>query len=495
MGECGVELCDRPAHVLQALLARREVSAAEVTQSVFSRMASDEEALHCYLAVDQDRALASAREIDRRRLAGEELSMLAGIPVAIADNICTRELATTCASRMLKGFVPPYDATVVHRLRQAGLPVLGKTNMDEFGWGCSTEGSTWGPTRHPWDKSCLPGGAHGGAAAAVASGEAVLALASDTGGSLRQPAALCGVVGLRPTYGRVSRYGLVATASSLDQVGPITRDVRDCALMLNVLAGADPLDPTSQGEDVPDFARALEAGVRGLVVGLPREYFGEGVDSQVAALVLQAARQLENCGARLEEVTLPAPEEALAAYGVILAAEFSSSLARFDGVRYGHRSPKAPDSFSMFSNTRAEAFGPGVKLAILMGTYVLSAGQYESYYLKAAQVRTLIMRAFTAAFNHCDLLLMPTSPTVACRENRATDDLYHMHRPHSCTLAATLAGLPAISLPCGVVEGLPVGLQLVGPRLHEERLFAAAYAFEQTAGIALLYPEGRSSRG
>lgn len=483
MGEFGVELCDRPAHELQALLVRREVSAVDIVESVFSRMASDEEALHAYLAIDQGRALASAKEIDRRRLAGEELPLLAGIPVAIADNICTKEMATTCASRMLEGFVPPYDATVVHRLRQAGLPFLGKTNIDEFGWGSSTRGSAWGPTRHPRDGSRFPGGAQGGAAAAVASGEAVLAVASDTGGSLRQPASLCGVVGLKPTYGLISRYGLVATASSFDQVGPITRSVRDSALMLNVLVGADPWDPTSRTDEVPDYSRALEAGVKGLVVGLPREYFGEGVDREVAALVAQAARQFVACGARLEEVTLLEPEEALAAYAVLLSAEFSSSLARYDGVRYGHRSSKAPDSFSMFGNTRAEAFGPAVKLGILTGTYVLSAGQYESYYLKAARVRTLMMQAFNSAFDHCDVLLTPTSPTVAKAEDKATDDLYHMHRPHLCTLAATLAGLPAISLPCGAVEGLPVGLQLVGPPLHEERLLAAAFAFEQTAGI------------
>ncbi|MGI6082572.1 MAG: Asp-tRNA(Asn)/Glu-tRNA(Gln) amidotransferase subunit GatA [Limnochordia bacterium] len=486
-----MELCDRPAHVLQAMLARREISAVEITESVFSRVSSQERVLHCYLGTDQEEALACAKDVDQRRTAGEKLPALAGLPIAIADNICTGKLPTTCASRMLKGFVSPYEATVVQRVRQAGLPVVGKTNMDEFGWGCSTASSAWGPTRHPWNPELLPGGAHGGAAAAVASGEAVLALAGDTGGSLRQPASLCGLVGLKPTYGLVSRYGLVATASSFDQVGPMTRDVRDCALMLNLLAGADPMDPTSRNDEVPDYTQALEAGVQGMVVGLPREYLDEGVDPRIADLVTRAARQFEDQGARVEEVSLFPPEEALAAYSVILAAELSSNLGRFDGVRYGHRSANASDSFVMFAHTRAEGFGAGIKRAILMGTYVLSAGQYQDYYLKAAQVRSLVVQSFSDAFSQCDLLLTPATPTIAGMDPGA-DDLGDVYRPHRYTVAATLAGLPALSLPCGTVESMPVGLQLIAPPLHEERLLTAAHVFEQAAGVAPLYPEGRS---
>ncbi|NLN20214.1 MAG: Asp-tRNA(Asn)/Glu-tRNA(Gln) amidotransferase subunit GatA [Firmicutes bacterium] len=493
MGEFGVELCDRPAHDLQAMLARREISAVDIAKSVLSRIASEEPTLHAYLATDQEDALACAKEIDRRRMSGETLPALAGIPIAVADNICTLKLPTTCASRMLEGFISPYEATVVQRIRQAGLPIVGKTNMDEFGWGCSTASSAWGPTKHPWNHELFPGGAHGGAAAAVAAGEAVLAIAGDTGGSLRHPAALCGLVGLKPTYGLVSRYGLVASASSFDQIGPMTRDVRDCALMLNLLAGADPMDPTSRSGETPDYTQALEAGVQGMVVGLPREYLADGVDPRIADLVIQAARRFEDQGARVEEVSLFPREDALAAYSVILAAELSSNLARLDGVRYGHRSANAPDSFTMFAHTRGEAFGPGVKRAILMGTYVLSAGQYQDYYLKAAQVRTLVVKSFSQAFSRCDLIVTPTAPTLAGKDP-GTDDLYHTHRQHGCTLAASLAGLPALSLPCGTVEGMPVGLQLIAPPLREERLLTAAYTYEQAAGVAPLYPEGRSSR-
>ncbi|MBE3578111.1 MAG: Asp-tRNA(Asn)/Glu-tRNA(Gln) amidotransferase subunit GatA [Limnochordales bacterium] len=449
------------------MLERGELSAAEVINGLYDRIEAVEEKIKAFLEIDRERVL---------REAGTQ------VPVAIKDNICTRGWKTTCASRMLANFHPPYDATVVARLRRQGHAVLGKTNMDEFAMGSSTEYSAFYPTRNPWDTERVPGGSSGGSAAAVAAGEALVALGSDTGGSIRLPAAFCGVVGLKPTYGRVSRFGLVAYASSLDQIGPITRTVADCALALNWIAGHDPLDSTSLPEEAPDYRTFLRPDVKGLRVGLPREYFGEGLDSEVRDAVLAAVRQLEAGGAKVEEVSLPHTEYALAAYYLIAPAEASSNLARYDGVRYGLRA-EGEDVVQLFSNTRSRGFGPEVKRRIMLGTYALSAGYYDAYYLNALRVRTLIRRDFDRVFEKVDVLACPTSPTVAFRLGEKTDDPMQMYLSDIYTVTVNLAGLPALSVPCALnSEGLPIGLQLIGPPLAEGRLLQVGYAYEEARG-------------
>lgn len=445
--------------------------------------------MNAYLSVAADQALAEAKRADQRLAANADVGPLTGIPVSLKDNLCTAGLRTTCASRMLETFTPPYDATVVARLKAAGMPIVGKTNMDEFAMGSSTENSAFGPTRNPWDLSRVPGGSSGGAAAAVAAGTAVFALGSDTGGSIRQPAAFCGVVGLKPTYGRVSRYGLIAFASSLDQVGPITKDVRDAALLLEAIAGGDPYDSTSIHAPVPRYVNELEGGVKGLVIGLPREYFSEGIAPQVRAAVMKAVEVLEQQGARVQELSLPHTRYALAAYSVISTAEASSNLGRFDGVRYGYRSQQADDVGTMFRATRKEGFGAEVKRRIMLGTYALSAGYYDAYYLQALKVRTLIRRDFDAAFSRCDVLATPTAPTTAFALGEKAESPLEMYLSDICTVAVNLAGLPAITVPCGFDQaGLPIGLQLIGPALSESRLLRAAYTYEQAAGTGRRMP-------
>ena len=481
-------LYDLTGHELGGLLARKEVSAREVLEAVWGRISEVEEGLHSYVLLTREVAEQQAAAVDERRARGEKLPALAGVPIGLKDIYCTKGIETTCCSRILSGFIPPYDADVIERCREHGLVFLGKTNMDEFAMGSSTENSARGPTRNPWDLERVPGGSSGGSAAAVAASEAIVSMGTDTGGSIRQPASFCGVVGLKPTYGRVSRYGVVAFASSLDQVGPITKDVRDCALMMNVLAGHDPRDSTSLPTPTPDYTEALVPEVKGLRIGLVKEfmeYQGVGAEAEVAAAVRGAAARFEELGAKCEEVSLPHLDYSIPVYYIIAPAEASSNLARYDGVQYGHRTREpAADIIEMYRKTRDEGFGAEVKRRIMLGTYTLSAGYYDAYYLKAAQVRALIRRDFDRAFERFDLLVGPVSPTVAFRLGEKVEDPVSMYLSDVCTIPVNLGGLPAMSIPCGLSgEGLPIGLHLVGKALGEETLLRAAYAFEQSTSF------------
>ena len=466
-------------------LQRGEVSARELTEQQLARIAAVEPEVHAYLEVTAERALADADRVDAARAAGEALPPLAGIPLAIKDNLCTQGIRTTCSSRMLETFVPPYESTVTQRLWDAGAVLLGKTNLDEFAMGSSTETSAFGPSRNPWDPSRVPGGSSGGSAAAVAAGECLASLGSDTGGSIRQPASFCGVVGLKPTYGRVSRWGLVAFASSLDQVGPFTTSVADAAEVLQVIAGADPRDATCLTAPVPDYLAALEQPLKGLRVGLIRECFeAKGLDPQVQASVRAAADQLAALGCDLVDVTCPRFDDGIATYYVIAPSEASANLARYDGVKYGYRSGEGESLAAMTARSRAEGFGPEVQRRILIGTYALSAGYVDAFYRKAQQVRTLIRRDFDRAFERVDVLLTPTSPTTAIRFGAHTEDPLAMYLADLLTIPANLAGLPAISLPCGFDDqGLPIGLQLIGAVLDEARLLQVAHHYEQAARV------------
>ncbi|MDD3718002.1 MAG: Asp-tRNA(Asn)/Glu-tRNA(Gln) amidotransferase subunit GatA [Actinomycetota bacterium] len=463
---------------LLGLIAGGEVKAAEVLDSVLDRMERVEERVHSYITPTPEEARAAADAADRAA-AGGGAGKAAGIPMAVKDVLCTRGVRTTCGSRMLEGYVPVYDATVVERLRGEGLVMVGKANMDEFAMGSSTENSAFGPTRNPWDLERVPGGSSGGSAAAVAAGEAIWALGSDTGGSIRQPASFCGLVGMKPTYGLVSRYGLVAFASSLDQVGPITRDVKDCALLLSLLAGHDPMDSTSLDAAVPDYLAAMEGDIRGIRVGVPRELMQEGLTDGVRKAVEGCLDLFARLGAEVEEATLPNLDYALSAYYIIAPAEASSNLARFDGVRYGLRVKGADDMIEMYGRTRAAGFGPEVKRRIMLGTYALSAGYYEAYYGQAQKVRTLIVRDFQDAFERFDILVSPTSPTPAFGLGERTEDLLAMYLSDVCTIPVNLAGIPAISIPCGLEDGLPLGLQIMGKVLGEATVLRAARAMEE----------------
>ncbi|QNB47698.1 Asp-tRNA(Asn)/Glu-tRNA(Gln) amidotransferase subunit GatA [Thermanaerosceptrum fracticalcis] len=477
-----MDLYKKTAHELSSLLQKREVSSEELTRSVLDRINKVEEKVKAFVTVTGEQALEQAREIDEKRARGEAMSPLAGIPMAMKDNICTKGVTTTCASKILYNFVPPYNATVTEKLLEAGTILLGKCNMDEFAMGSSNENSGFFPTRNPHDLSAVPGGSSGGAAAAVAADEAVFTLGSDTGGSIRQPAAFCGVVGLKPTYGYVPRYGLIAYASSLDQIGPLTKDITDCALVLNVIAGHDPKDSTSAPVEVPDFTRYLVDDVKGLKIGIPKEYMGEGIDPRIAAYLKQAAAKLEELGAVCEEVSLPHTEYALPAYYIIASAEASSNLARYDGVRYGLR-VEAEDVISMFCKTRSQGFGEEVKRRIMLGTYALSSGYYDAYYLKALKVRTLIKRDFDQAFLKYDCLLTPTSPTTAFKFGEKVNDPLAMYLSDVCTIPINLAGVPGLSLPFGTVEGLPVGIQFIGKPFGEGTLLRVGYALEQNTDL------------
>jgi aspartyl-tRNA(Asn)/glutamyl-tRNA(Gln) amidotransferase subunit A len=468
-----------PAHALLDAYRAGVLRPTEVTEAYLARIQALDARLGAYLTVTADRARAAAESADARWRAGTPRGPLDGVPVALKDNLCTRGVRTTCASRILEHFVPPYDATAVARLEAAGAVILGKTNLDEFAMGSSTEHSAFQLTRNPWALDRVPGGSSGGSAAAVAGGLAAAALGSDTGGSVRQPAAFCGVVGLKPTYGRVSRYGLVAFASSLDQIGPITRDVRDAALLLGVIAGPDPRDATSVDLPVEDYLAALEGGVAGLRLGLCREAFVDGLDPEVALAVRRALEVFRELGATVEEVSLPSTAWGVAVYYVLAPAEASSNLARYDGVRYGLRVPGAPDVVEMTARTRALGFGAEVKRRIMLGTYALSAGYYEAYYGRAQRVRTLIRRDFETAFGRVDLLVTPTTPNVAFRHGEKADPLA-MYLNDILTIPANLAGLPALSVPCGVsAAGLPIGLQLIGRPFDEGRVLRAAHAYAQ----------------
>jgi aspartyl-tRNA(Asn)/glutamyl-tRNA(Gln) amidotransferase subunit A len=456
----------------------RELSAVEVAQACLDRIASVDPALDAFLQVLPERAIDRARAVDAAIARGERLP-LAGVPVAIKDVLDIEGMPTTCGSRVLEGYRPPFTATVVGRLEAAGAVVVGKTNMDEFAMGSSTENSAFKKTRNPWDRTRVPGGSSGGSAVAVAASMAPLALGTDTGGSIRQPASLCGVVGLKPTYGRVSRYGLVAFASSLDQVGPFTRDVTDAALVSAVLCGADPRDATSASESVPDFVGALAEGVEGLRVGVPWGFLDKGVDQGVMASFRRAIDDLRAAGARIVDVALPHAHHAIATYYIVATAEASSNLARYDGVRYGLRAGGAHDLREMYGDTRDLGFGPEVKRRIILGTFVLSSGYYDAYYLRAQKVRSLIRSDFDVAFATCEAVATPTSPVTAFRLGEKADDPLQMYLADIFTVPANLAGIPGISLPCGLADGLPVGLQLLGRSFDEATLLRLGHRYQQ----------------
>ena len=463
---------------LQAKLREGACSSVEVVQDLLGAMEAVDGQVGAYLSVDAETALAEAAEADRRRADGKA-GALNGVPVAIKDVLNVKGQPCTCGSKILEGFVSPYDATVVKRLREAGAVLLGRVNMDEFAMGSSTENSAFRTTRNPWDLSRVPGGSSGGSAAAVAAREAIASLGSDTGGSVRQPAAFCGCVGLKPSYGRVSRYGLTAYASSLDQVGPVTRTVSDAAALLQVLAGADPMDSTSVDAPVPDYREEIKLGMEGLTLGLPTEYFVEGTDPEVDAAVRAAVAQCEALGATVREVSLPHTPYAIAAYYIIATAEASANLARFDGVRYGRR-VEGQDPIEMYGRTRAEGFGPEVKRRIVLGTYVLSSGYYDAYYLRAQKVRTLIRDDFAAAFGDCHALIAPVSPTAAYGVGEKTGDPLQMYLGDIFTVTANLAGLCGVALPCGFTAGgLPIGMQVLGPAFAEEQILRVAHAYEE----------------
>jgi aspartyl-tRNA(Asn)/glutamyl-tRNA(Gln) amidotransferase subunit A len=461
-------------------LAQGDLTSEALTAEFLQAIDEREPRVHAFLHVDRAGALEQARAVDSRRRQGEPLGALAGLPVAIKDVLCTAGQPTTCASKILATFRPPYDAHVIGRLKEAGAVLVGKTNMDEFAMGSSTENSSTGPTRNPWDPERIPGGSSGGSAAAVAACEAPLALGTDTGGSIRQPAGLCGIVGLKPTYGRVSRFGLIAFASSLDQIGTLTHDVRDAALLLGVIAGHDPRESTSVDRPVPPYRRTVDDPVQPLTIGVAREYFGEGLDAEVERAVREALRVYEGLGVRVREVSLPASPFAVATYYVVATAEASSNLARYDGVHFGHRSTGHADLVGMYSRSRGEGFGPEVKRRIMLGTYALSSGYKDAYYLKALKVRRRIKDDFDRAFGVCDVLLGPTSPTAAFRIGEKADDLLAMYLSDIYTIGANLAGIPGVSIPCGFTQGgLPIGLQLVAPPFEEEKLLRVARMYER----------------
>ena len=479
-----MKLFEQTIHELGDRLRAGETTSLEITEAVFERIEAVEDRVHSYITLMKDGAIESAKDSDRRRRDGETLGPLDGIPVALKDLLCTKGAPTTCGSRILEGFTPPYEATVVEKLRDAGAVILGKTNMDEFAMGSSTETSWYGVTRNPWDLERIPGGSSGGSATAVAADQCIASLGSDTGGSIRQPATHCGVVGLKPTYGRVSRYGLVAFASSLDQIGPFTKDVEDCAIMLGAIAGHDPKDSTSIPEAVPDYRDFLGKDIKGWIVGIPKEYFIEGIDPEVSAAVDRAIDALKRLGADCREISLPHTRYGIAAYYVIGPAEASSNLARFDGIRYGFRAPDQRDLLDLYRSTRAEGFGAEVKRRIMIGTYALSAGYYDAYYKKASQVRTLIKQDFDSAFRECDIILTPTAPTAAFKLGEKVDDPLQMYLSDIFTLPTNFAGIPGMSLPCGFTEnGLPLGVQLLAGHFDEGKLLQAASALEQALSI------------
>jgi aspartyl-tRNA(Asn)/glutamyl-tRNA(Gln) amidotransferase subunit A len=470
------------------MLANKEIRATEIVEAVYRRIADVEPQIQSYLTFAAEQAMDQAQKVDQLLAKGETLSPLAGIPIAVKDNISTAGLRTTCSSKILENYIPPYDAGVIEQLQRDRLVVVGKTNLDEFAMGSSTENSAFFTTKNPWDRERVPGGSSGGSAAAVCADETILALGSDTGGSIRQPAAYCGVVGMKPTYGRVSRYGLIAFASSLDQIGPIAKDVTDCALLLQSLAKYDPRDSTCIDYPVPDYYLEMKKGARGLRIGLAREYLAEGISAPVKTAIDEAVKIFTGLGAQIVDVSLPYTDYALAAYYIIAPAEASSNLARYDGVRYGHRTGReVSDSVELFMKTRQEGFGPEVKRRIMVGTYALSSGYYDAYYLKAQKVRTLIRDDFNKAFESCDVILTPTTPSTAYKTGTKTNPL-EVYMEDICTIACNMAGIPGISITGGFDQGLPIGLQMLGPAFKEEILLRAAYGFEQETGYHRLRP-------
>lgn len=478
-----MELHRLTIHELHKKLLSGETTSAEIVESVLGRIDAVEERIHSYITILADSAREEALMADEKIRNGKA-GPLTGIPIAIKDLICTKGIRTTCGSKILYNFIPPYNATVIEKLRDAGAVLIGKTNMDEFAMGSSTETSHFGVTRNPWDLERIPGGSSGGSATAVAADECIASLGSDTGGSIRQPAALCDVVGMKPTYGRVSRYGLVAFASSLDQIGPFTKDVEDCAVMMNVISGHDHRDSTSVPVDVPDFTSFLGKDIRGWTVGIPKEYFIEGIDPEVEAAVRKAIGVIEELGARCIDVSLPHTEYCLAVYYIVAPAEASSNLARYDGVKYGYRSKEGRDLMEMYKKTRSEGFGAEVKRRIMLGTYALSSGYYDAYYKKASQVRALIKRDFDEAFRSCDVIMTPTSPTPAFRLGERMDDPLQMYLSDIFTISTNLAGIPGLSVPCGyTATGLPIGVQFLATHFAEGNLIQIASAYEKNSKI------------
>ena len=474
------KLCELTLHQAHELLKQRQISSVELTKSVLTRIAEVESKVRACVTISEDTALKDAEEADKY-ISNGDITPLTGIPTLIKDLICTKGIRTTCSSKMLENFIPPYDATVIQKLKAQKAVIVGKTNMDEFAMGSSNEHSAFFPTYNPWDVSRVPGGSSGGSVVAVATDEATYALGSDTGGSIRQPAGFCNVVGLKPTYGRVSRFGLVAFASSLDQIGPITKDVTDSALVLNTIAGHDPRDSTSVPCPVPDYTLQLVPELKGLKIGIPREYFVEGMQNEVRKAVELAIKSLEKLGAEVDwEASLPHTKYALAAYYILAPSEASANLARYDGVKYGFSEQNASNVIEAVEKTRQFGFGPEVKRRIMLGTYALSAGYYDAYYLKAQKVRTLIKQEFDQAFENYDALVTPTSPTVAFKLGEKLEDPMQMYLSDVCTLPINIAGVPAISIPAGFAQDLPIGMQIIGKPFNEETILRIAFAYEQT---------------
>ena len=483
-----MKITELTVHELQDKLASGELTVTQITKAYTDRIQEKEGQVEAFVTTLTEEATEEAKKMEEKIASGEIKSSLAGIPIGIKDNMCTKGVRTTCSSRMLENFVAPYDATVIEKINEQGMINLGKLNMDEFAMGASTEYSYFKKTKNPWNLNTVPGGSSGGSAAAVAAQMVPWALGSDTGGSIRQPAAFCGVVGLKPTYGLVTRYGLVAFASSLDQIGPITKDVRDAAILLNVIAGHDEKDSTSQNIEKKDYTKALEKDIKGIKIGVPKEYFGEGINPEVKEKLMQAIEEYKKMGAEVEEFSLDIAKYALATYYIVACAEASSNLGRFDGIRYGYRTKNFTNLKDIYKNSRSEGFGPEVKRRIILGTYVLSSGYYDAYYKKAQLVRTLVMKEFEKAFAKYDVLLTPTSPTVAFEIGTRSNNPLEMYLADICTVSVNIAGLPGISIPCGVdSKGMPVGMQLIGNRFQEEKILNAAYAYEQKTNFRKTY--------
>jgi len=483
-----MDITELTVHELQDKIASGELTITQITKAYTDRIKDKEKDVEAFVTVLEKEALEEASKIEEKITTGELKSNLAGIPIGIKDNMCTKGVKTTCSSRMLENFIAPYDATVVQNIKEQGMISLGKLNMDEFAMGASTEYSYFKKTKNPWNLNTVPGGSSGGSAAAVAANMVPWALGSDTGGSIRQPAALCGVVGLKPTYGLVSRYGLVAFASSLDQIGPITKDVRDAAILLNVLAGHDEKDSTSIEREKVDYTKCLEKDIKGIKIGIPKEFFAEGINPEVKEKLQEAIEEYRNMGAEIEEFSLDIATHALATYYIIACAEASSNLGRFDGIRYGYRSKDATSLKDIYKKSRSEGFGSEVKRRIILGTYVLSSGYYDAYYKKAQLVRTLVMNEFNKAFEKYDVILTPTSPTVAFEIGTKSNNPLEMYLADICTVSVNIAGLPGISVPCGVdSKGMPIGMQLIGDKFQEEKILNAAYAYEQKTNFRKTY--------
>ena len=475
-----MDITELTVHELQDKLENKEITVTDITKAYIENIKKKEEKIGAFVTILEDEALKNAEEIQNKIESGEIKNSLAGIPIGIKDNICTKGVKTTCSSKMLENFISPYDATVMEKINAENMVMLGKLNMDEFAMGGSTEYSYFHVTRNPWNLNKVPGGSSGGSAAAVAANLVPWSLGSDTGGSIREPASFCGVVGLKPTYGLVSRYGLVAFASSLDQIGPITKDVKDCAILLNVIAGHDERDSTSANVEKQDYVKALKNDVKGLKIGIPKEVFGEGINQEVKESLEKAIEKYKELGAEVEECSLDIAKYSLAAYYIIACAEASSNLGRFDGIRYTYRTKEFSNLKELYKKTRSEGFGPEVKRRIILGTYVLSSGYYDAYYKKAQKVRTLVMNEFKKAFEKYDILLTPTSPTVAFDIGSKSNNPLEMYLADICTVSINIAGLPAISIPCGKdAEGMPIGMQLIGKRFDEQTILNAAYTFEQ----------------